>query len=298
MVEHSLCKRAVVGSSPTGGSFKGGAMLDKKIKVYDFDGKSLRQKRQQSNNEKARTYIEKHTNTKQKIINEKEEKRILSEFEDLFPFKESLFDVLAEIKENKDFDSLLEAVIRLFSRSISIQASRQGSLDEATQMNDLNENFLSANNLPFQLLNTKTYKEPLEEMVPLRSGGLMTRKEFKKQFGDAKNTHALKSFDGELHDLKKCIGYVFSKVVIGKGGHQDNVFQEAQELLCWFTSQKEQSLQDKILIFLIDYDKGSEKKFKELYDTAATTGNENIWVVNSRSFQEKIISIIKEAKNE
>lgn len=274
-------------------------MLDKEIQVFDFDGKLLRQRRQQSNNRKARTYIEKHTNTKQKIINEKEEKRILSELEDLFPFKESLFDVLVEVKENKDFDLLLEVAIRLFSRSVSIQASRQGSLDEVFQMDNLNESFLSANNLPFQLLNTKTHKGLLEEMVPLRSGGLMTRKEFKKQFGDAKNTHALKSFDGELHTPSKgCVGYVFSKIVLGGGGHQDNVFREAQELLSWFTKQVEQSLQEKLLIFLIDYDKESEKKFKELYDAAAATNNENIWVVNSRSFQEKIISIIEEDKNE
>ena len=275
-------------------------MLDvEEIEFFDFDAAALRQARQRINNEKARSFLEGQGNTKQQIINKKEEKRILNALEDLVGPKKSLVNLLAEIKENKNTDQLIEIIIRILSRSVSIKASRQGTLDETAQLNSLDENFMLANNLPFRLLNPKTHKNFVEEMVPLREGGLMTRKEFRKEFGDIKNTIALKSFDAELWNAnKECIGYIFAKVVVGNGGHQDNVFHEASDVISWFVKQEERTdLKEKLLVFLIDYDEISEKKFKELYNTAVNTGNKNIWVVNTRSFQEKIISIMGD-KNE
>jgi len=269
-------------------------MRKESIKFFGLDVAKLRPDRQRANNKKARSFLEGQGNTEQKVINEDEEKRILNELKDLKNSSESLVDLLAEIKEKRNPDQLIEIITRLLSRSISINASRQGTLDEITQLNRLDEDFMAANELPFRLLNPKTHKNLVEEMVPVLKGGLMTRKEFKKKFKNNKNTSALKSFDAELWYLNECVGYVFAKVVVGKGGHQDNVFYEARGVMSWFEKEQEQDrLKEKLLVLLIDYDKKSEEKFKELYNNAANTGNENIWVVNTRSFQQKIISMME-----
>lgn len=273
-------------------------MRKEEIEFFDLDVAKLRPDRQRANNKKARSFLEGQRNTEQKVINEDEEKRILNELKDLTNSSESLVVLLAEITEKRNADQLIEITTRLLSRSVSIDASRQGALDEITQLNRLDEDFMIANELPFRLLNPKTHKNLVEEMVPVLEGGLMTRKEFKKKFKNNKNTSALKSFDAELWYLNECVGYVFAKVVVGDGGHQDNVFHEARNMISWFEKQQEQAeLKEKLLVFLIDYDKKSEKKFKELHNNAANTGNENIWVVNTRSFQQKVISIM-EHKNE
>ena len=60
----------------------------------------------------------------------------------------------------------------------------------------------------------------------------------------------------------KCIyleGWVFSKVAFGEGGHQDNVFSEAQEFVEWADKYDKD---DQFYVILIDPDLNA--KFAEL----------------------------------
>ena len=62
-------------------------------------------------------------------------------------------------------------------------------------------------------------------------------------------SECLKSFDGKITGLIS--GWIFAKIVIGSGGHQDNVFEEANNLCEWII--KFSDIND-IYIILIDTD--------------------------------------------
>ena len=62
-----------------------------------------------------------------------------------------------------------------------------------------------------------------------------------------KKSDCLKSFDAKITGKKE--GYLFAKVCIGSGGHQDNVFHEAHSFGEWAMQHGEE---DKLYIILID----------------------------------------------
>ena len=68
----------------------------------------------------------------------------------------------------------------------------------------------------------------------------------------------LKSFDGKISG--KLFGWLFAKVVFGSGGHQDNVFEEADNLCCWVKKFHRDS--ENLFVILIDTD--LEDKFNKL----------------------------------
>ena len=94
--------------------------------------------------------------------------------------------------------------------------------------------------------------------------------------------NCLKSFDGKI--TGKINGYISAKVAYGTGGHQDNVFEELDNMAdCWAKYKNED---DNILVFLIDTD--LENKFNCL--KTKYENYDNIKFFNHYSFQEFIIN--------
>ena len=95
----------------------------------------------------------------------------------------------------------------------------------------------------------------------------------------------MKSFDGRIRG--KVEGWVFAKVVFGTGGHQDNVFEEADTLCEWVNTFGNIN---HIYVALIDTD--LHVKFivlKEKYQNVS-----NLIIANHVEFQEYIQNNYKE----
>jgi hypothetical protein len=114
----------------------------------------------------------------------------------------------------------------------------------------------------------------VNEYRPCKDGQMLSNKEFKKQKLN-KDIDALKSVDGIFDGPKS--GYIFAKVVIGDGGHQDNVLHEINQYIQWAETYGEK---EKIYVMLID---------GKPFDVLKSKQTENIWVVNHVEFQEKLI---------
>ena len=80
----------------------------------------------------------------------------------------------------------------------------------------------------------------------------------------------------------KMNGWIFAKVCMGSGGHQDNVFHEAVQYCDWV---KEYGKKDEIYVALIDTDLDWFATIKETYKR-----QENILIVDHIEFQEWMIN--------
>lgn len=74
----------------------------------------------------------------------------------------------------------------------------------------------------YKKLNVKDFR-------PTKDGSIIDDKAMKLL--QNKKSDCLKSFDGKISG--KIDGWIFAKVVIGNGGHQDNVFEEADVFCKW-----------------------------------------------------------------
>jgi hypothetical protein len=91
-----------------------------------------------------------------------------------------------------------------------------------------------------------------------------------------------KSFDGEI--TGKIKGYISAKVAFGSGGHQDNVFNELDDLANWWREFKKNTQEVLVLMIETDLDYKVDcliEKYKH---------NNNIIIANHYSFQEFIIN--------
>ena len=109
----------------------------------------------------------------------------------------------------------------ILSGRISINASRQGIKDELLQIDTCN---ITSNKVGIFMdkLTVNAYR-------PTKDGFILNNNDIKKNkisLNDFKQ-----SFDAKLSG--KINGWVFAKIVIGNGGHQDNVFEEAYILCEW-----------------------------------------------------------------
>jgi len=118
--------------------------------------------------------------------------------------------------------------------AVAIDASRQGANDESTQ--------IATCNLTMNQLNFNMKKINNNSARPNKNGNI--------DINQKKSENSLKSFDAIILKNKKKIGYAFIKVVKGKGGHQDNVFEEAHTLCDWISRYNKTEL----FIILIDTD--------------------------------------------
>jgi hypothetical protein len=171
-----------------------------------------------------------------------------------------------------EYDDLLTECCKsmLFSKTVAFSiakgASRQGKKDELRVINGI------ANAMKKYNYNIRTCD--VNEYRPCKDGKIRSKNEFKREKLN-KNTDALKSIDAVFNGPKS--GYIFAKIVIGNGGHQDNVLHEINEYIDW---AKKYGDKDKIYVMLID---GKQ------FDVLKSKQTENIWVVNTVEFQEKLI---------
>ena len=197
------------------------------VKPIIIDIYNIRNERQKINNEIAIKRIqEKNFN---KDINNEEYKRILSE---LSKFNKTEKELLDQCNDN------IILLIILAGR-ISINASRQGTKDELLQIDTCN---ITCNKVGICMdkLTVNAYR-------PTKDGNILNNNDIKKN--KISLNDCLKSFDAKLSG--KINGWVFAKIVIGNGGHQDNVFEEAYILCEWV---KKYSIISDLYILLIDTD--------------------------------------------
>ena len=225
-----------------------------------IDFKNIRENRQKINNTNVyNSILFDNKNDFFKYINQKELDRLLQELDTTFD------DIW-----NKCLDDHLFA--KLFSRNISICASRQGTNDEKEQLKTCNITTSKCGIFIENLTATATRLT--------KDGDIISKKDMKKY--NITKDNCLKSFDGKI--TGKINVYISDKFAFGNGGHQDNVFEELDNMAdCWSKYKKEDN---NILVFLIDTDLENKfnclKKKYENYD--------NIKFFDHYSFQEYIIN--------
>jgi len=177
---------------------------------------------------------------------------------------------------NLSLETLLEQCAQndvmniLLSGRISKKASRQGTKDEEEQLQICNIHSQKYG-IQLQKLNTTDFR-------PKKTGEILSKTEMKKR--GVQKDDCLKSFDARI--TGKMYAWVFAKVVFGTGGHQDNVFEEADQLCKWVETYHQN--EDTKYIFLIDTD------LQDKWDVLKTKYQEikNIMITNHHIFQKYI----------
>jgi hypothetical protein len=181
-----------------------------------------RNERQEYNNKLAYDTIKSNPkNPNHNNINNKALDRLLSYIE---------YDNLHELIKNKN--NLEEIIIKISSLYIAKNSSRQGSIDEDLQLENINKL------QEYDIIIIKDGKQK-----PIKSGGI--RKSGKKQIDE------LKSIDFVIKYKTKEIGYITAKVTSGGGGHQDNVLDEISQFCEWSLIQQNYK-QQKVYVVLYD----------------------------------------------
>lgn len=171
-----------------------------------------------------------------------------------------------------DYDEFLTqcADNLIYSKTVAVaiakNSTRQGKKDESFIIDGV-ANAMKEHGYEMRCCGVNEYR-------PCKDGQMLSNKEFKKQKLN-KDIDALKSVDGIFDGPKS--GYIFAKVVIGDGGHQDNVLHELNQYIQWAQTHGDK---EKIYVMLID---GKQ------FDVLKSKQTENIWVVNHVEFQEKLI---------
>jgi len=226
-------------------------------KPFIIDFSNIREERQKINNNVIYNIIKNKNITElKKKCNKKELNRILNDY------GITLEELIEECNKN-------ELLAKMTSGRVSKLASRQGSNDEAYQIQACND---TSNKY---LINID--KLPNDASRPCKDGTIITKEQFKK-ISD-KNS-CLKSFDAQITGIMK--GYLFAKVVYGSGGHQDNVFEEAYTFSDWV-----ENFGDPELIYVLLIDTDLTTKFNQLKIKASE--QKNLLVVNHIEFQQYII---------
>ena len=201
--------------------FKNKIYTIKKILSIKLNILNLRNERQKINDILAFQSIQKCDLTKN--INLKALKRITNEL-----------DITKEQLLKECHHNIISC--KLLARNISINSSRQGIKDEEIQLTTCNITSVKCG-IYITKLNTNEFR-------PTKCGKIITNDFYKKY---ANKNDCLKSFDAKLSG--KINGWVFAKVIIGNGGHQDNAFEEAYILCDWVIKN---SKKEEYFIILID----------------------------------------------
>ena len=233
------------------------------MKIFEIeDFRAIRSKRQIVNYDRAYK-----SNFKDTEINAKQLDRVCDYME---MSKEEIFSKIADDEFAK----------KLLAITISVNASRQSTRDESLIVEGV------AIALRPQGINLRNCT--VNEMVPVRgTKEVLPRTEAKKKYG---STNLLKSFDfyGTVNKSKQCLLpfeeiFGFAKICLGIGGHQDNVYHEAREVVEWCQQYGSQS---NLYALMVDTD--NFEKFKKLEKKE----HGNIWICNHKTFQEKICQLI------
>jgi len=142
------------------------------------------------------------------------------------------------------------------SGRITINASRQGSHDECLQLTTCN---ITSSKVGINIENLSA-----TAFRATKNGEIISYKQFQEQ--EIQKNDCLKSFDGKISG--KINGWIFAKLVIGDGGHQDNVFEEAHTFCEWVLTYGIETIYYFVLI-----DTDLDKKFNELYQKYSNKSN-------------------------
>ena len=230
------------------------------LKPIEQNFKDIRNVRQTNNNKIVYESLrEGNLERLYKNINHKEYNRTLEDLE----LTEEEF-----VSKCKD-DNLFA---RLASRTISKNASRQGSKDETEQIRTCSITSQKCG-VFIKNLNAINFR-------PTKDGSIVSIDEMKiKQI---QKDCCLKSFDAKISG--KINGFISAKVAYGSGGHQDNVFEELDTLSEWWKKYKSGS--EELLVILIDTDLINKiTTIKEKYSSV-----NNVKVFNHIEFQQYMIS--------
>jgi hypothetical protein len=223
-----------------------------------IDIKGLREKRQEENIKKVFDALSTPGITEKQIIdisNGKELQRLLK-------YLKYSFDDLIRKCQDADF-------AKVVAHDISIEASRQGSNDESAVLKTCST---VSEQLGIQITNL-----PNTEARPTKDGRILSGAEYKKS--GLKKNDCLKSFDAKISG--RIAGWIFAKITILSGGHQDNVFEEAHCMGEWIIKYGKT---EELYVLLIDTDLVAQ--FNELREKYHRN---NVLVVNHVEFQQYLI---------
>lgn len=242
--------------------------LQIKPTAIQIDWANMRNERQKVNNMKVFDAIkEKNMNEFHKNVNDKELERTLNDIK-LMPENKltTAEELVAECA--KDGNDLLCIIT---SGKISKNASRQGTKDETAQL-DISNTTSSKVGINIENLSATAYR-------PTKDGLIISSNEMKEK--NIPKDMCLKSFDAKISG--KIEGWIFAKVVFGSGGHQDNVFEEADSMCEWVSKYKQDG--SELYVMMIDTDLIS--KFDILKNKYIST--KNLMVTNHYDFQNYLI---------
>lgn len=257
------------------------------MKFTDINIQNIRKLRQQQTILKVKKYLQDpNKNFPIKITPSiKDECPINNTALQRFINKEDRLSRLHDIKNKCVCDSEYTSVL---ADHLAIDTTRQCSLDEQLQFNELNNS---------EALVSKYIKiEKLPNSGKLskcgsKKDGVLVSHDNIKLTGEERSNYT-KSFDAEFKCLcesraASIMGYIFAKTITGKGGHQDNVFREAVEMIEW-VNQFHSNYPECIFVVLIDSDEDNSHKKNEL---SKKYSNQYCWIVNNVEFQEKIFDL-------
>lgn len=227
------------------------------VNPIKLDCKELRMKRTNENIIAAKNYILNEEKNKKNINYKKLTKitKIINNSE------EYLFN---KAKSDADFLNILAILI-------AIESSRQGAKDEKKILEICNK-ICETFKITIVNLSATAYR-------PTKSGLIINNKEYQKY----KKNECLKSFDAQISGKIK--GWISCKICFTEGGHQDNVFEEMNNLCNWVVS-KYKNEKNEFFILIIDTDLKSQ--YEEL--CKKYNNKNNIMIFNHYSFQKYIIS--------
>ena len=235
-------------------------IVKKDIVPIELDCKDLRIKRQENNdNIVLEALLNENTTEKQlkTVSNEKELYRVLKSAQITFE------QFMKKCREDRIFAIVVAG-------RISINASRQGAKDEDFILQTCNE---TSRKFGIEIINL-----PNTEARPTKDGKILSKKEYEKS--EFKKNDCLKSFDGRI--VGKISGWIFAKITINNGGHQDNAFEEAHCMGDWIVKYGKP---EELYVLLIDTDLTDQ--FNELQQKYHKN---NLLVVNHIDFQQYLIN--------
>lgn len=201
------------------------ANIDNNISVLDFQG--IRRERQRHN---INNIIECISQSKYKsltpFINQTELSRVLDETQ------MDANTLYSHCNEN-------QILLIVLAGRIAKNSTRQGTKDEQLQIDVCNK-FANKYNITIENLTTVAFR-------PTKDGRIVSAETIKSE--NIPKNLCLKSFDAKISGAIN--GWLFAKVVFGSGGHQDNVFEEADTLCEWVNHF---GVQGDLYVILIDTD--------------------------------------------
>lgn len=154
--------------------------------------------------------------------------------------------------------------------SIAILSSRQGSLDERYVLNACNK---ISSMVDINIVNLSS-----NQFRPKKSGEIINNKDYKK----CSKGECLKSFDAKI--TGKITGWIFAKLCYNKGGHQDNVFEEAYTFCEWVIRHGKDK---EYYIVLIDTN--LNKQFDTIKNEFHKKNDKKLFIFNHYDFQKYLI---------